>query len=216
MTKKLLTFPVAIICTLIAGALWLATTTPLAAATPTPSEANPVRFAVASVADPGGRVLFYFEVKNTTARTWAVGSVTLVNLKNPMGAGTQYGANRSVLPNESVYWDFEVAAPRGAGLHESVWQVVQDGRGISPRMTCYIVVVPPEAKELRAKIQRLIDDFNAQHGDETSALIRQIRDLLAREGGGLIEQLFGSRCGILSGVWAALAAVVAYRWRGPA
>ena len=177
-------------------------------------EADPVRYAIVTLAEPNGRVLFYFEVKNAGKNTWAPGSVALTNVSNPMGASGQHGLNRSVLPNETVYWDFEVTAPRIAGVHVSVWQIMRGGTAISPRMTCYVIVVPTEAQALREKIQKLIDEFDREHSHEVEQLIRQIRDLIAREGKGLIERLFESRCGLASGMLMLAAVSFAVRRRG--
>lgn len=196
-------------------ALLLFVTGPVSAAPsradPQPIAAEPVRYAIASVAEPGGRVLFYFEMRNSGTTGWAPGSVVLANLRNPLGAATPLAANRNVLPNETVYWDFEISAPKTPGVYESVWQLMRAGAPVGPRLACYVIVVPAEARELRAKIQRLIDDFNEQHGYEVEQLIRQIRDLLAREGGGLIERLLRGRCGLLPGMLGLLAVGIKVR-----
>jgi len=175
--------------------------------------AEPIRYPAATLADPGGRVLLYFEVRNVGTTTWTPGSVVLRNVQNPLGAAAQLGLSRNVLPNEAVYWDFEVSAPRAPGIHESTWQIMSGGTALGPRMTCYIIVVPPEAKALRAQIQKLIDDFNAQHGQDVKQLIRQISDLFAKEGKGLIQRLLGERCGLLPGLLAMLAAALTMRRR---
>lgn len=180
-----------------------------------PFAAEPVRYPAVTVAEPGSRVLLYFELKNTGTASWPPGSVALTNIRNPMGAAQQYTANRSVLPNETVYWDFEVSAPRLAGIHEGTWQLRYGSQAISPLMTTYVVVVPKEANELRAKIQKLIDEFNAQHGQDVKQLIRQIAELFAKEGKGIIERLLAGRCAPLSGLLAVAAMTVAVRRRTP-
>jgi len=171
----------------------------LAAAAP-PYEADPVRFNVASLAEPGQRVLLLFEIKNISANTWAPGAVSLSNVKNPLGAPAQNTVSRSVLPNETFYWDFEVKAPSSTGVHESTWQIMRGGTAISAQLVCYVIVVPKEAKEMRDKIQRLIDDFSRQRGPGVDQLIREIKDLLAREGQGIIDRIVASRCGLASGM----------------
>jgi hypothetical protein len=199
-------------CVLVAiGALWASLVDPAGAAEPT--EADPVRYAVVNLAEPGSRVLLYFEVKNTGAQTWLPGQVALVNTRNPLGAAPRRDLHRSVFPNETAYWDFEVAAPRSPGVHESRWEIHRSGGAISPRMTVYVIVVPPEANELRAKIQKLIDEWQKEHGTEVEALMRQIADLLRREGGGLLGRLIASRCGLSQGMLVLLAVALAARHR---
>jgi hypothetical protein len=80
-------------------------------------------------------------------------------------------------------------------------------------MTVYVIVVPPEANELRAKIQKLIDEWQKEHGTEVEALMRQIADLLRREGGGLLGRLIASRCGLSQGMLVLLAVALAARHR---
>jgi hypothetical protein len=174
-------------------------------------EADPVRYNMISLAEPGGRTLFFFEVRNVSSAAWAPGSVTLTNVKNPMGGPAQLGVSRSVLPNETAYWDFEGTAPSLPGIHESVWDIRRGGTVISPRLTCYVVAVPKEAQELRAKIQKLIDEFNREHGHEVEQVVRMVRDLIEREGGGLIQRLIETRCGLLPGMLAALGIALAAR-----
>jgi hypothetical protein len=164
--------------------------------------AEAVRFPAATLAEPGGRVLLYFEVRNTGTTTWAPGSVSLRNAGSPLGAAPERPLNRNVLPNETAYWDFEVSAPTIPGVYESVWQLTRGGAAIGTHMSCYVIVVPKEANVLRGKIQKLIDDFNSQHGAEVGQLMRQIRDLIAREGKGVFQKLLDSRCGLASGMLA--------------
>ncbi len=175
--------------------------------------ADPVRFPAATLAEPGGRVLLYFEVRNISTGAWAPGSVTLKNVRSPLGAQPERSLSRSVLPNETAYWDFEVSAPTLPGVYESAWQIVRGGAAISPRMSCYVIVVPKEAQVLRGQIQKLIDDFNSQYGQEVEQLIRQIRELLAREGKGVIEKLIETRCGLASGMLAIEAVLFTTRRR---
>lgn len=175
------------------------------------AEADPVRYAIMTLAEPGGRVLLYFEVKNAGTVAWAPGSVTLNNVKNTMGGPAQLGINRTVMPGETIYWDFEVTAPPLPGVHDSTWEIRRGGAAISPRLTCYVVAIPREAQELRAKVQKLIDDFNRERGHEVEQVIRLIRDLIEREGGGLIRKLIGSRCGLLPGMMTALAVALGVR-----
>ena len=175
------------------------------------AEADPVRYAIMTMAEPGGRVLFYFEVKNVGATAWAPGSVALTNIKNSLGGPAQVSVSRTVMPGESTYWDFEVTAPSLPGVHESVWEVRRGGAAISPRLTCYVIGVPKEATALRAKIQKLIDDFDRERGHEVEQVIRMVRDLIQQEGGGLIRKLLESRCGLLPGMMAALGMALAMR-----
>ena len=179
-----------------------------------PLDAEPVRYALLTMTDPGSRVLLYFEVRNVGTTTWAPGSVTLRNVANPMGAAGQFGLTRAVLPNETVYWDFEVKAPNLPGVHESTWQIMRGGAAISSPLACYVIAVPKEAQELRTKIQALIDQFNQEHGHEVKQVVRMITDLIQREGKGLIQKLIESRCGLLSGMLAVLAFTLGARRGG--
>jgi hypothetical protein len=194
-------------------AIVLFTIAPTTALAAPGDSAEPVRFPAATLAEPGGRVLLYFEVRNTGATTWTPGSVILKNVGSPLGAPAERGLSRNVLPNETAYWDFEVSAPAMPGVYESIWQITRNGAAIGPRLSCYVIVVPKEANVLRGKIQKLIDDFNADHGQEVGQLIRQIRELIAREGKGVIEKLIDSRCGLASGMLAAGAILFTNRRR---
>jgi len=179
------------------------------------SEAEPVRYPAVTLADPGGRVLLYFEIKNASAAPWPSGSVTLVNSKNPLSPAVPRPSNRQVLPGETVYWDFEVTAPTLPGVTESTWQLVRGNAPLGAAMTCYVISVPPEAKDLRAKIQKLVDDFNDQHGQDVKQLIRQISDLFSEQGKSLLQRLIGQQCGLLPGLLLGLALVVGARRIAP-
>ncbi len=194
--RRYLLYLIASICAL----LLIVHQSPPVALAADPFAAEPVRYAIMTLAEPGGRVLFYFEVKNSGTSTWTPGSVMLDNVSNPLGAATRYNLSRNVLPNETAYWDFEVSAPTLPAVHESTWQITHNGAAISPRLTCYVIAVPKQARELRAKIQTLIDEFNREHGHEVQQVVRLIRELIAREGKGIIEKLIETRCGLLSGI----------------
>jgi hypothetical protein len=196
---------------LLAGILLVVAAAPALAAPE--AEAAPVRYPAVSLADPGGRVLLYFEIRNTSAETWPSGAVSLVNKKNPLSPVAPRQSNRQVLPGETIYWDFEVTAPAIPGITESVWQLMRGDTPLGPAMTCYVIAVPPEAQDLRAKIQQMVDDFNSQHGQDIKQLIRQISDLFTEQGKSLLQQLLSERCGLLPGLMLGLALVVGVRRR---
>jgi len=181
-----------------------------------PFDAEPVRYAITTLAEPGGRVVLYFEVKNTGSETWTPASgVALVNVNgNPLGAASRHGLRRSVLPNETFYWDFEATAPRATGVHQSIWQVRLDGMAAGPAMTAYVVVVPKEAKEQRARIEKLIDEFRESHGHEVDQLVKAIADILTQHGANWLQRLLQARCGLLSGIMFVVGAAVAAKRQG--
>ena len=119
-----------------------------------------------------------------------------------------------MLPDETFYWDFEATAPRDSGVYQSTWQVKLDGATAGPAMTAYVIVVPKEAQEQRGKIEKLIEEWRASHGQEVEQLVRAISEILARQGGSWLQRLLESRCALLSGVLVLAGMAVAVKRSG--
>ncbi|MBI5652087.1 MAG: phosphodiester glycosidase family protein [Chloroflexi bacterium] len=154
--------------------------------------ANSADFAVA---EPGKPLTLNLTFANAGTRAWNTPELTLVNVNNqPLGADAiqHVGGVRQIAPGASLPLTVMLRAPTNAGLYASEWQLKSGDQNLGPKVTFNVIVLPPEAKELRERIQTEIENWRKSGEQKVDELVRQIQkeieEWVKREASGLIER----------------------------
>lgn len=155
--------------------------------------ANPSDFAVS---DPGKPVTLNLTFTNTGTRAWNTPDLAVVNVNNqPLGANStqRVGGTRQIVTGGKLPLTISLQAPANPGLYTSEWQLKSNDQLLGTKVTFYVIVLPPEAKDLREKIQQEIDQWRKSGEQKVDELLRQIqqqvKDWLAKQGQDLAKQL---------------------------
>ena len=98
-------------------------------------------------------------LRNEGTATWQnEAGYALVNAGNPMGALERLPLPHEVPPGETATWTLNLIAPKTPGLHQSRWQLQHGDEPVGERITVWVGVLPEEAREWKAGLDRLIEE----------------------------------------------------------
>lgn len=145
---------------------------------PPPWDAQAGKAAVATiVAEQAGTLSI--EVRNTGLATWQPGQVVLRNVKRPFGAAASQPLQASTAPGETAVWQLSITAPKQPGVQTSIWQVEQGGERFGDRITAWVVVVPEDATDLRARIEQELDEWRRRREQDIEDLMDRIGEMIS-------------------------------------
>ena len=149
------------------------------------------------VLNPGESATLYVEMRNEGRQSWAPGkSVQLVQVGGELLGATSPQDLASTVSTGSINrWIFKLSAPGTTGLHQSIWQMKHNNTEISQAVTINVIVLPPEAKELRQKIEQQIDEWKKQGEQKADELLKQVTEEIKNYLGREVDKGVRSLCG---------------------
>lgn len=125
-------------------------------------------------------------VKNTGYTVWSESEgYSMANAASPLGGPTVQHLTANVPPGGTASWDWTVVTPASWGIHRMVWQMKRGDVKFGPPVVFHLVVLPPQARELKESIEKQIREWKAQGQRKVEELVerltREIEEWVRRE-----------------------------------
>lgn len=134
-----------------------------------------------AVGFPGEALSASLTLTNDGLQPWTAGVVALRSAGEAYGAAASFPLPAFVAPGESVTWAIPARAPDNAGVYEQRWQLTTtgpDGQAVTIEAgaSVTLVVVPPQAQELRQRLEREVAEAKAAGEARADAMIQELQD----------------------------------------
>jgi len=124
---------------------------------------------------------------NTGTEIWRSGEVTLVNQRNPWGAGDTLSLPADVPPDGSVTLGWTTPIFEKTGVFLSQWNIVRGSQIFNDQpIAINVIVIPPELEDKKVELEEQIREWARQQVDDMEQLIMDWIQAQVRKG---LEQI---------------------------
>ena len=124
---------------------------------------------------------------NTGTETWRAGEVSLVNQRNPWGAGDTLSLPADVPPDGTVNLGWTTPIFEKTGVFLSQWNIVRGTQKFNDQpITINVIVIPPELEDKKVELEEQICEWARQQVDDMEQRIMDWIQAQVRKG---LEQI---------------------------